>query len=333
MAFLKYETFTLADRERVQKILSADEGFNGFIWWENMFISQAMYGTSYAICENSITIKPVITADYVAFQYPIGSPENRLKAAVKIREHYNRQGKDVIFESLSETTLEEVRQEFGRDLTGTQERSLQNYILSAEEQINLQGSKFSDRRNKIRRFSKTYPNWTYADLTKENFPEILRVNEEWVNAHDKSQGCIDAEQRAFRCVLDHYDELNMEGGLLYIDGQLVCFCIGGPINKRVFGMLFSKAHAEYRDATMVLQHEFYTRHCAQYEYINYSEDMGIEGLRKFKMMLQPVFLTDCMYSVIPTTHRFAPRRCVRALLKRGRKLANKLLKKETAVQE
>lgn len=289
--FHRFRQLRLKDAGWVQRISDEDGSISGHIGFASMFLCQYMYNDTFAKYKKCLIKKPGRVGSAFYCQYPIGKAENRKKAAKALYRKYHRGGEPFVFFALTGEEVQEVREVLGRDVLAEMQRNDQNYILSASEQIELPGSRFADRRNKLKRFDRTYQ-WTYSDMTKEEILECRKVNQQWYEAHDKNLGNVDGEQAALEYGFQFFDELGFEGGVLRVEGEPVAFCIGTRFNSSIYLMLFQKSKPGFRDASIVLNHEFYQRHCREYEYINYSEDMGVEGLRKFKQMMHPVFLTD-----------------------------------------
>lgn len=334
MFFLKYRKFNWNDAERVKQLSAVNGHLHCQLWWEEIYTTQNAFDLNHAFWCNCIVRKPLIT-DYDAWcMYPVGAPVDRQKAAKKIYSYYNFQGRTVGFYSATQEQVEEIRQLFGDSVKVEQLRDEQCYVLSASEQIELPGSRFSDRRNKLRRFSKTYADWFYADLTPEHFEVCRQLNQEWFEGYEKGKDKVKNEQASLKFALEHYDEIGLKGGILFVNGEAASFCIGASVDEQVFCMIFAKTRRDYRDATIVLLREFFGRHCSSHKFINYTSDMGDEGMRRFKTMLHPAYLADACQIVIPTTHPYAPRRCLLILRQQARRAAKKILdfafKKEAA---
>ena len=98
------------------------------------------------------------------------------------------------------------------------------------------------------------------------------------------------ERRSMSYVLDNWDNLGGMGGALRVEGRLVAFTFGAPVNYDTFDVCVEKADTEYDGAYAVINREFVRRVPEQYVYINREEDLGIEGLRRAKESYQPVML-------------------------------------------
>lgn len=312
----KYRLLTMDDIDYVKALTLANGNFTSMTWWAEPFLSQ--YATVekkpwVAFVDNCLIGKPIMGNDAVWFAYPIGAPDDRRRLIRKIYNHYDRRGISTVFHSTPKAGLEEIQQVFGPDIQAVQRRDSQIYILSSKEQLAAQGAAFADRRRRLHRFSNTY-NWSYVEMTPNNLDECRRVNQEWYDSReDTGEGYVDGEQTTLKHTLDHFEELGMQGGLLYVEDKPVAFCIGVAINDEVYHMPYHKSLLGYRDSMLVLLHEYFVRHCEPYEYINCSVDLGIPGLRQFKMKLRPAFMTDCYEVTIPTTRPVTLRKQLRKI--------------------
>ena len=92
--------------------------------------------------------------------------------------------------------------------------------------------------------------------------------------------------------LNHFDELGLIGGALLVDGKVIAFTFGAPINHDTFGVHVEKADVDYEGAYTVINQEFASRLPEQFTYVNREEDLGIPGLRKAKLSYNPVILLE-----------------------------------------
>ena len=57
-------------------------------------------------------------------------------------------------------------------------------------------------------------------------------------------------------------------------------------------MHIEKAYADVQGAYPMINQQFVSNECGEYQYINREEDTGAEGLRKAKLSYRPVFLVE-----------------------------------------
>ena len=89
-----------------------------------------------------------------------------------------------------------------------------------------------------------------------------------------------------------FEELNLVGGLLRLDGELIAFTIGEPICEDTFVVHIEKAFGHIQGAYPMINQQFVEHECMNYTYINREDDTGSEGLRKAKRSYRPVFMVE-----------------------------------------
>lgn len=162
-----------------------------------------------------------------------------------------------------------------------------DYIYASSDLINLSGKKYHSKRNHISAFSKQY-DWHYEDITSENAHKIKECAKKWYEQHllhvDEELKC---EINGVSLMLDNMDLLDVKGGAIVVDGEVVAFALGSPINQDVFDIHIEKALKEFDTAYAVINKEFAAHNLENYKYINREDDLGLEGLRKAKLSYKP----------------------------------------------
>ena len=175
----------------------------------------------------------------------------------------------------------------------TVDRDYADYIYLRSDLATLKGKKFQSKRNHINKFRNTYPDYKYSPITKDRIQECLELEAKWCKANDcDQQEGTGNERRALIYALNHFEELGLTGGILHVNGQIVAFTFGMPINKETFGVHVEKADTTIDGAYTMINYEFANHIPEQYTYINREEDLGIEGLRKAKLSYQPVIILE-----------------------------------------
>lgn len=179
----------------------------------------------------------------------------------------------------------------------TMNRDLFDYLYLRSDLAELKGKKFQPKRNHINKFKAEYPDYEYRPLIPELVPECLRLEKCWWEANDgeRDQDLQD-ERQAMTVAMNHISELGIQGGTLWVDGQLIAFTFGCPINGDTFDTCVEKACTDYDGSYAMINHEFASHLPERYVYINREEDLGIEGLRKAKLSYHPVILLE-KYSI------------------------------------
>lgn len=163
-----------------------------------------------------------------------------------------------------------------------------DYIYNTEDLALLPGKKYHSKRNHISSFSKQYE-WQYEPLGPEAIPEVLEVADQWFQQTDPTSRTLQIENRAIHEILGYMDRLEIQGGLIRVDGKVVAFTFGSPLSDQMFDIHVEKALPEYSKAYSVINREFAANALlGKYAYINRENDLGLEGLRRAKNSYHPV---------------------------------------------
>lgn len=172
-----------------------------------------------------------------------------------------------------------------------------DYVYLTEKLATLAGKKLSRKRNHIHQFEKKYPEFSYEPLTLQNLCLVKEIEEKWL-AENKvfaieagTLSDLEAEKEIISFALDNFDAFTkscgMTGGILFVSGNPVAFCIASILSQKVMDVHFEKCIAGFdRDGGYtVINNEF--SKTARTEFLNREEDLGIEGLRKAKLSYYP----------------------------------------------
>lgn len=175
-----------------------------------------------------------------------------------------------------------------------QNRDYSDYVYLREKLENLSGKKLQSKRNHINKFLSLYPQYEYKPLSKDMIPDCLRLERQWKAGQDDEEQADsqNMELRAMTRVFHRWDLLGMYGGTIWVDGKLVAFTYGCPLNHETFDVCVEKADVAYEGAYTIINREFVRHLPEQYKYINREEDMGEEGLRKAKLSYHPDILQE-----------------------------------------
>lgn len=173
-----------------------------------------------------------------------------------------------------------------------------DYLYALDRLAGLGGKKLHGKRNHIRRFEESHPDWQVEQITMDNLAECAEMDLEW-NRRYRSLDAAGEEAEA-RTRLDerhamsrafaHYEALGMDGLLLRTGGKVVAFTMGSPISADTFDVHFEKAYGEIQGAYPMINREFARWLQANrpgIRWLNREDDMGLEGLRKSKESYYP----------------------------------------------
>lgn len=188
--------------------------------------------------------------------------------------------------------LNEFRQKYGDRYIFIEDRNSFDYVYLRENLANLPGRKYHSKRNHISAFSRKY-DWYYTTLTDESIDQFRECAKRWYQSREDTNNTLETERKGVELLFDHYKELNIDGGGIVVDNNIVAFSLGSEINPEMFDVCIEKALPEYAEAYAVINREF--ANSVDYKYINREDDMGIDGLRKAKLSYHPEFFVKKYY--------------------------------------
>ncbi|MEA5051604.1 MAG: phosphatidylglycerol lysyltransferase domain-containing protein [Oscillospiraceae bacterium] len=171
-------------------------------------------------------------------------------------------------------------------------RDYAEYVYNSEDLIGLRGKKYHGKRNHISKFSAEYPDNAFEEITRDNIAEVRAMNDAWYAENLEGNVTLHQEQGAAAEAFDHFFELGFKGGCLRVNGRVVAFSMGEPINAGTFCTHIEKASYDVDGAYTVINQRFCERFCPQYPFVNREDDMGDEGLRRSKLSYYPAAVTE-----------------------------------------
>lgn len=173
----------------------------------------------------------------------------------------------------------------------------QDYIYDRAQQETLVGKKMQKRRNHYNAFLKEYENrFSYFPLSKEHFTSIYELLAKWQQSKEESES-IQLEDTGIHYLLDHYDELDILGGCLYIDGVLQAFSIASYISEDMIQIHVEKANREIRGLYVAILKHFLETLPETTTLVNREDDMGLDSLRKAKRDMRPLYQVKKYFAV------------------------------------
>ncbi len=225
----------------------------------------------------------------VYFMLPQTNAESMKKVMDALFSEY---GKEFRLFCLTEAQTKLLEELYPEQFSFSHDRDNDNYCYDTQSLISLSGKKLHAKRNHINKFQSLYQ-WEYVSLDKETAQECIETAIHWCQQknceqdtmlHNEVKGCIEA--------LKNMDALQLKGGAIRIDGNIVAFSLGERLNDDMALIHIEKANPDFAGSYAVINNEFAKRECADTKWINREEDMGLEGLRKAKLSYRPAFLLE-----------------------------------------
>lgn len=101
----------------------------------------------------------------------------------------------------------------------------------------------------------------------------------------------DWEYGAFQTAWDHFEALGLAGLGLFADGAMAAFLLYDPLTPRTLVGHFVKSDYAVRSSGTALLWLAARELSETFTYLNFAQDIGIPGLRRYKQSLQPLAIT------------------------------------------
>ncbi len=291
MTEIQFRRPELQDRELIQHYFRQYPSRSCERTFVNVYLWSRHYHVTFAVVENTLVFQS--EGNGIAYSYPLGEPEDVKRAIEFLRAYAKERQIPFVLYNVTEVQFEQLDDWYPGEFQIEYNRDIADYVYESEKLATLAGKKLHAKRNHINKFKSTFEHWMYERITQDNVEECFQMALRWRNENNCEEN---HEKNAEMCVtlnsLRLLDELDLVGGLLRINGEVVAFTIGEPICEDTFVVHIEKAYADIQGAYPMINQQFVEHECRQYKYINREEDTGAEGLRKAKLSYRPAFLVE-----------------------------------------
>ena len=295
---MDWRTPTLADAAILQECALNNNFFANNYGAVNSILYEKKFHSQISI-EGEWIFEKFFEDEKACFSFPHnihGKLDDAKKAVEALRKELCPHCKILAFENILASEKDILLELYPEaKVTATPESG--DYVYLTEKLATLAGKKLSRKRNHIHQFEKKYPEFSYEPLTMQNLCLVKEIEEKWL-AENKALAIeagtlsdLEAEKEIISFALDNFEAFTkscgMTGGILFVSGNPVAFCIASILSRKVMDVHFEKCLAGFdRDGGYtVINNEF--SKTARTEFLNREEDLGIEGLRKAKLSYYP----------------------------------------------
>ncbi|MCP1102299.1 hypothetical protein M2454_001827 [Aequitasia blattaphilus] len=291
MTDLNFKKATLEDKDIISHYFNHHTGRSCERTFANIYLWSKSSPVTFAIIEDTLVFKREVEGD-LAFTYPAGKIENIDKTIGILEQYSEEKGFPFKMYFVTENQFEEIEEAYPDKFQIEYVRDVADYVYEQEKLATLAGKKLHGKRNHINKFLKVNEGrWAYEPMSKENLEDCFQMNLKWC----QQKGCFeDEEQTAEMMVAQNalrlFEELELTGGVIRLDGEVIAYTIGERVSSDTFVVHIEKAFADIDGAYPMINQQFVIHACEGYTYVNREDDAGVEGLRKAKLSYYPAFL-------------------------------------------
>ena len=295
---LTFHRLTLSDRKAYQAVSLRSGRRNCNFTFANLIGWQFWFQTEVCICHDAAVLRFTLDGKRAYMICVAGTPCCELLKAI-----CDDCGGRLTLLGLEDEAALQLQQNAcreGIDIVVEPRRNQYDYLYRRADLAALQGGRLKAKRNHVNKFRAEHPDFEYRELTLEMFDECRRLESVWREERGDTNpeygDTIRAEQRAMENVFANWDALDMIGGSIWLDGNMVAFTYGAAVTVDTFDVCVEKADRSIDGLFSVINQQFAAHLPEHYIYLNREEDMGLEGLRKAKLSYHPEILLT--YNVV-----------------------------------
>ena len=292
MLELDFHTLTLADRAAVQAVTLTSGRRNCNYTFANLVGWQFWYRTEVCVLPGVVVLRFSLDGERAYMLCMRDTPSCELLEALCADC-----GHGLTLLGLEEEAALQLKRNAcrkGIQIRVEQRRDQFDYIYRRESLATLRGGKLQAKRNHVNHFRASYPDFEYRPLEPSLFDECRRVATLWHDGkkHDNPfyGDTIEVEKHAMETIFAYWDELDMRGGSIFLDGRMVAFTYGAAVTTDTFDVCVEKADLGVEGAFSIINQQFCAHLPESFTFVNREEDMGLPGLRTAKLSYHPEIL-------------------------------------------
>ncbi len=289
---------TIDKKEYINSFLKTLDSENSELTFTNFFMWRKSYNVRYAEVSGCL----VIISRYRSFPYTVYFPigDGNKKAALdEVISFFKNKNKDFQIRLSGENEIEMLNSFYPDEFEVIEDTDSFDYIYNIDDLSKLSGKKYHAKRNFINRFENSY-NYSYYTMMPKDKADCVSLFEKWYAEKKDSVPGLSESHEAVCELLENWEKLDITGGCIRVDGEMVAFSFGEPLNKEKKTVVIHLEHADtaFDGAFPMINKQFLINEWKDYRFANREEDMGLEGLRKAKQSYYPCRMAKKYYAKV-----------------------------------
>lgn len=284
--FPQFKPLEITDRDTIRPLLWAYQPEASELTFTNLFIWRAYNQTRWCRYRDWLLLAGR-DASGNAFALPPIGPPPRLEASRMLLEWLrDNQGTPRPYIARADRRL--VAETEGSGIFRIEPlRDHFDYVYRTRDLIALAGRKYHGKKNHLHQFTRAHA-FSFMPMTDAHLQACLAMQDTWCQCHRCAEDLsLMGEWQAIRELLEHFHELQLQGGIIMVDGTVQAFTLGELLNRETAVVHIEKANADVPGLYAVINQQF-CEHCWQgATCINREQDLGDEGLRQAKLSYHP----------------------------------------------
>ena len=273
---LLFTPIDLSQMEQVEAIRRASGSTLYYYSFASLFVWQEHEKYSICLTEDAFLVKHGIRGDNV-YLFPCGSESGKKR----LIDALMKSGCPT-FSFVGDDDKAFLENEYPGTFAFEDCRDDSPYLYDKNEQIALSGKEFKKLRHQIHLGRVAAKEWSSEPLTAENRDRAREITRKWAEGRSSEDP---TDVSAIEAALDCFGPLRLWGVLFRADGDDVAYVLGTFVTPEIFDISFCKVLDKRCDC--FIKWAFYRALPEEVITVDSEEDMGIEGLRKHKLLRRP----------------------------------------------
>lgn len=267
---------------RTENSSSADYCFGNIFMWDRRYKQKVA-----VVGDRLITLIGGLGEEY--FSFPVGRGDIA-PAFEEMRTYCKEKGLKLKLCGVTEEHRALMESAFPDEFSYTPERDYSDYLYPIESLAKYPGKHLHGKKNHCNKFENENE-WSFVPMSTELIPQCIDMLDKWSEKEaERLDDGIKDEHDAILRGFEHFDELGLEGGVLFANGKTVGFAIGEILSDTCCCEHFEKAYTDIPGAYPMVCREFAKMIMQKHPnicYVNREDDLGSPSLRKSKLSYQP----------------------------------------------
>lgn len=289
------QEITIEKKEELNHYFKRKCSQNSEFTFTNLFMWRKSYDMRYVIINDMLCIMPQHSGGPRSATFPIGflredgSEGDIVPVIEALLQYFDEIGETPLIRLYDDITVQKLSEAFPGKFLITEDKNYFDYVYKVEDLITLKGKRFHAKKNHVNKFKRLY-NWEYQPIGRNNVEECIAVFEEWYKGKETEAFGVDEEREAVMELFHNWEKLDVRGGCIRVDGNMVAFSVGEPLCGKMAVIHLEHADTAYEGAFAMMNQQFLEHEWQEFEFVNREEDMGIPGMRRAKESYRPIFM-------------------------------------------
>ena len=288
---LNFAPVTIDSKDIIHAYLNQNVYRNCDFSFSNIYCWKHLYDTEYCIEKDCLFFHFHTASNRAGYMMPLGATDDLKPAIHQLMEDARERNNEFFLFAITADMFKKIEASHPGMFQYQQSRDWAEYLYLSQDLISLKGKKFQSKRNHINKFKKTY-RYEYLPITRDIIPDCIKLYDRWRHEDKQLENkeSLDKERIAMQTAFDNFERLQLKGGALRIDGEILAYSYGQALNDDTFCVHAEKSLSSIDGGFSMINQQFAEHEGAAYTYINREEDLGLESLRQAKLSYQPAII-------------------------------------------